>query len=46
MENLIKECPTIGENSGKGKVLSYYANNAISIGEKVRTIKIDLSAFD
>ena len=46
MKNLIKECPTTGENSGKGKVVSYYVNNAISIGEKVQTIKIDLSAFD
>lgn len=43
---LLKNCTTTGDNSGKGKVISYNVYDAMKIGEKIISVEIDLSDFD
>lgn len=46
MDMLLKYCTTTGDNSGKGKVISYNVYDAMKIGKKIKGIETDLSDFD
>ena len=45
LPDLMKFCTSTGEHSGKGKVFSYYVDEAISVAKQLKPIRIDLSKY-